>query len=129
MARLKLQRYGAEDTRVIIRQQLGERWKLVKIDAEKVALGRRGRWYLEDEKLLKMTGEMGLECGEINMILKLDQYTGNRGVRCYDRTNVKRLLEELTTKKRLELRLKIQRNGAENTRVKGNHRQKNDGKG
>ncbi len=46
-----------------------------------------------------MTGEIGLECRKINMILKLDQYTGNKRLHCYDKSNVKWLLEELPTKK------------------------------
>ncbi len=79
----------------------------MKIDAKKVALGRSGRWYIEDEKLMKMTVKMGLECREVNMILKLDQYAGNRGVHSYVR------------------HLEIQRNGAEDDRVIiGNHREK-----
>ncbi len=41
-----------------------------------------------------MTSKIGLECRENNIILKLDQYTGDRGVQCNDKRNVKWLLEE-----------------------------------
>ncbi len=51
-----------------------------------VPLGRCGRWYLEDEKLFKMTGEIGLECREINMILKLNQNVSNRKVHCHEKS-------------------------------------------
>ncbi len=47
-----------------------------------------------------MTSEIGLECRETNMILKLDQYTGNRGVHCNSKRKVNWLSEELTTKKK-----------------------------
>ncbi len=47
MPHLKIQRYGAEDIRLIIRQPQGEKEKirvLRKIDGIKVTLGRWGRW-------------------------------------------------------------------------------------
>ncbi len=43
-----------------------------------------------------MIGEIGFECREINMILKLDQYTGNGVVHCNDKSNLKCLLEEVS---------------------------------
>ncbi len=55
-----------------------------------------------------MIGEIGLKCREINMILKLDQCTGNKGIHCNDKSNVKWLLEELATRK-TSVRSKIQR--------------------
>ncbi len=36
-----------------------------------------------------MKWEIGFERREINMKLKLDQYTGNRRVHCNDKSNVK----------------------------------------
>ncbi len=83
----------------MISQPLGERRTLEKIDTKEVTLHKWDKWYIEDEKLLKMIGKICFECREINMILKLDQYKGDKGVHCNDKSNVKWLLEELATRK------------------------------